>query len=183
MLKFRVARVVPPGRRYFYEVGGVTVEALTFEDLCRKVRSIHRERGEEPPTDLGDKIQHYMCLRLPEGFCYGSPGMDKRHVVITLSDVRNKTMKLAAGNPRVTPGEARRRGEACSRCRLNDQTVCPSCVGLVSWARRLAGQSVGAMEEWLGICLVDQTAIAAKIHMREISENDQYPDNCWRALV
>ena len=183
MLEFRSTRVVPPGGRYFYEVAGTLLQDLTMSGLLRIIRAFSESRKLSVPDDLEAAVEDYMCRRLPEGFCRGTLDGRERYKVITIDGVRKATMALAAGNPRVTLGEARRRAEICSQCGQNDQTMCPSCVGLVTWARRMVGQSLGAVEEWLGVCLVDQVALSAKIHMKNIPEHDGYPDNCWRAIV
>jgi len=182
MLNFRVRNIVPPGGRYFYEVADtkVMLEDLTLSGLLGRVRKHCIDNGLAVPKDLEAIVLDFMCRRLPEGFCYGDLDGRPRARVFTLQDIKARTLNLATGNPRVLVGEAQRRARICGQCKKNDRSVCPSCIGLVSWARRLVGQQLGAIDEWLGVCLVDGAALAAKIHLKNVPPDEEYPDNCWR---
>lgn len=179
MQKFRVKNLVPPGGRYFYEepTTGVRLESPTKSGLTAEIQAHCRTNQLAVPKNLSDLIEDFMCERLPEGFCYGT---GPRAKVITLQQVKKRTSDLAAGNPRLTSGEARQRAAACGDCELNDRSACPTCVGLVSWSSRLAGNSIGGMGDWLGVCAVDSVALPTKIFLKNVPENDEYPTGCWR---
>jgi len=184
MLEFRIRNIVPPGGCYFYEAPetGVRIEGLTWTGLRTTINKHYGDNGLQVPPDIEARIMDFMCRRLPAGFCTGSDDGRPRARVTTLQQIRQATQTLAAGNPRVAPGEARRRAETCGKCPGNDRSMCPTCVGLVSWARRLSGAQTGAIDEILGVCTVDGTALAATIHFRNFPEDEAYPDNCWRKL-
>jgi hypothetical protein len=182
MLDFRARNLVPPGGRYFYIVPetGVRIEGLSLLHWYNNIVKHYRENDLKVPADYKAVARDYLCRHLPEGFCTGDLDGKPRARVITLQQVKASTSTLAAGNPRVTVGEARRRADTCSRCPQNDKSVCTSCVGVTAWATRLAGQRLGGLDDWLGICGVDATALVAKVHMRNIPDNDEYPNDCWR---
>jgi hypothetical protein len=182
MLHFRVHNVVPPGNRYFFlvEQTGLRLEDFTMSGLLGRIRA-HYAQNNITGVDISQEIvEDHMCRFLPEGFCHGTLDGRPRAQVITLQQIRQATMDLAAGNPRVAPGKARHRAAICGTCPKHDRSLCPTCVGLVSWAKRLAGASLGGLDEWLGVCTVDTTALAAKVHMTDVPDHPEYPDMCWR---
>lgn len=183
MMAFRVRNIVPPGGRYFFTVEqtGVRLEAFSMSGLLGQLRAHLLDNKLPLLPDPQAAVEDFMCRQLPEGFCFGDLDGRPRTRVLTLQQIKEATNTLAAGNPRVLPGEARRRAEICSGCPRNDRSVCPTCIGLVAWSRRLAGQSIGGRDEWLGVCTVDGTALPAKIHMSRISANPEYPTQCWRS--
>lgn len=132
------------------------------------------------PDPLNAAIEDHMCRHLPEGFCFGSTDGKPRARVVTLQQIKATTSQLAAGNPRVRIGLARARAAVCGACPNNDRTICPTCVGLVNWAQRLAGAKLGGVDDWLGVCAVDATALSAKVHMTNVPDNPAYPENCWK---
>lgn len=182
MLRFISNRVVPPGNMYFFEVPETKVvfKHPSWMTLVKQVQAHYHENGLEVPKNLDALIEDGMCRVLPEGFCHGDDEGRPRRKAVTMSSIRKATMELAAGNDRVTPGEAERRARTCANCPLNDKTACTSCTGMQAWARKLAGRSVMGLDSALGICQVDCTALSAKVHMSEIPEDEDYPDNCWR---
>jgi len=184
-MEFRVKNLVPPGGRYFYEVPetGVRLEDPTSTGILRKAAAHLRENSLEVPKDsiLMAKIQDHMCRYLPDGFCFGDDSDGPpRAKVLTIQQIKTKTCSAAAGNPRVSPGTARSRAAICSKCPSNDRSACPSCVGITAWSTRLAGQSIGGMSEWLGVCEVDAVALPTKIFLKNVPDSPDYPDGCWR---
>lgn len=184
MLAFRVHNVVPPGNRYWYEVPEtkVVVEALTYNDWVNVIRRHYAENGLVVPADVMAKAEDFMCRRLPEGFCFGDLDGRPRARVLTLNDIRAKTQALVAfnGRERVPPLVSKQRAETCGKCPANDRTLCPTCIGLVSWALRLVGEQSNGIDAWLGVCQHDGVALAAKIRVPRVPfEDQQYPGNCW----
>ena len=180
MMKFRVSRVVPPGGMYFYGVDatGAELRAPTMRRLLELVRGHIEANGRELPANLADLVEDYICRNAPAGFCYGDP--EGRPVVrgVSLSQIKEATLRLVSAGGRASPGEARRRIDACGGCPCNDRRMCPTCVGLVSWARRLVHADC-PRDEWLGVCSVDCVALPAKIHVAKVPWNDGYPEGCW----
>lgn len=127
------------------------------------------------PENLQELIEHQMCQRLPEGFCVGVG--ERTHRAVTLTQVRERTQALL-GEGLVTPGEARRRLDICGECKYNDRRMCSSCVGLVDWARRLVKRNT-PRAEWLGVCGIELTALAARVHLKANPDAEGYPPNCW----
>lgn len=182
MLAFRVNNIVPPGNRYFYvvEETGVEVEAFTPSALYERLRMHYTENQLAMPSDIEARVMDFMCRRLPPGFCYGTDDGRPRAKVLTLQQIRESTSALVRVGGRVDPGVARQRIAICGRCPKNDRSVCPTCVGLVAWAKRLVRSTFVGVDEWLGVCAVDGTALPAKVHVRDIPENPEYPETCWR---
>lgn len=180
MLKFRVSRVVPPGGVYAFVVDetGAAFSAPTMRRLLEVVRGHLAVNGLACPDDLPARIEDYVCRHAPEGFCMGDP--EGRPVVrgVTLPQIREATARLASTGGRASPGEARRRIDVCGSCPRNDRRMCPSCVGLVSWARRLVGADC-PRDDWLGVCSVDCVALPAKIHVARVPWSADYPKECW----
>lgn len=177
MLTFRSKRVVPPGGRYFYTPPetGVAIEAPTMSVLLQRVMANLAANGKAVPVDLPALAEHFMCERLPTGFCFGNEPRKTR--VVSLADIRNNTLALA-GTGRVDRSVASRRLDICANCEYNDRRMCPTCVGLVSWAKRLVGTGV-PRDEWLGVCGIDATALPARIHFVGKQEGAEYPPHCW----
>ena len=180
MLSFRVTRIVPPGGKYFFGIDGVEFEAYTLRDVLADVRRHYAESGRETPEDLQAVVVDYMCRRLPEGFCYGTLDGAPRARTVTMAQIRDNTMRKAAGCARTPQPEVQRRAVTCANCKCNDRTLCPTCVGLVSWASRLVGRPMGAREEWLGVCSVDAVALSAVVHLDDKEPEGECPAGCWR---
>jgi len=182
MLRFASKRSGPPGGMYFYEVPetGVAFQHPGRTALVESVRKHYYENNLECPGDLESRLEDFMCRMLPAGFCTGDDEGRPRRKAVSYGSIREATLKLATGNPRVDPGEAERRALACSRCPLNDRTACTSCSGMTEWARKLSGKTLTGLDSALGICHVDCTALSAKVHLRDIPASDEYPETCWR---
>jgi len=181
MLTFAHKRTVPPGGAYFYTVPdtGVVFREYSYDLLLSKLADYYNENKLTPPDNMKAVVEDYMCRFMPETFCHGDDDGKPRKKVVTLSTIREETLKIAAGNPRVLPGEAKRRALICSECPRNDRQMCTSCSGLQAWARKLAGKSIEGLDAVLGVCEIDATALSAKVHLQDIPDGD-YPENCWR---
>ena len=180
MLRFRVTRIIPPGNVYFYELNSVAFEAYTLRDLLTQVRKYCGAEGIKVSADLEAEVIDHMCRKLPEDFCYGDLDGKPRARAVTMQQIKNATMAKAAVSERVLLPEAKRRAIICANCTKNDRSLCPTCVGLVSWSRRLVGQQLGAREEWLGVCLVDAVSLSAVVHLDDKQPEGEYPECCWR---
>ena len=182
MLSFRIRNLVPPGGRYFYLVPetGVRLEGFVMSSLESQIRAHYISNKLECPKDILTLIEDHMCRYMPKGFCHGRNEGDPLPKVVILNEIKKATNELAAGNPRVNIGVARSRAVICSGCVKNDKSMCPTCIGLVGWAQRLAGASIGGMADCLGVCSVDATALPAKVHMTNVPDSPEYPGNCWR---
>lgn len=180
MLRFRVHRIMPPGGRYFYVVPDTEVEltAASMSQLLNKVRMHLAENGKPLPDNLASVVEDYICRHVPPGFCYGDDEGRPHARIVTLGGIRENTIRIARHSRLVDPGEAKLRLERCSKCPMNDRRLCPSCVGLIAWARNLVKRSC-PRDEWLGVCAVDITALAAKIHVASVPVVSGYPDTCW----
>jgi hypothetical protein len=184
MLQFRVHNVVPPGGRYFYEPPetGVALEARTPWDLLALVTRHLRENGKAVPDNLSVLIEDFMCRRLPESFCFGELDGKPRQLILTLAEIRARTLAWIRGRAKAVPGDSRRRAEVCGACPANDRTLCPTCIGLISWALRQVGETSNGVDGWLGVCQHDGVALAAKIRVAAKAtdaEQAPYPENCW----
>lgn len=180
MLKFRVTRIVPPGNRYFYDIDGVEFESASLRGLESIIRNHCRMSDIEIPADLKAVIVDYMCRRLPEDFCHGDLDGAPRARTATMNEIKAVTMAKAASCSRAQPAEVKRRAVICANCKRNDRSLCPTCVGLTAWAQRLIGGTLGAREEWLGVCTVDATSLAALVHLNDENPEGELPDGCWR---
>lgn len=183
MLRFVSARSGPPGGMYFYETPDTRVlfRHPTMSAVVRAVQQHYLDNGITAPGNLEALIEDQMCLHMPDTFCKGDDDGRPRKRVVTLVSIRKATMELAAGNPRVGPGEAERRARVCANCKHNNRASCTSCTGMTEWARKVAGATLSGLDSALGICEVDCTALSAKVHMSNVPEDDSYPDNCWRS--
>lgn len=182
MLRFRVSRVVPLGGKFFYEVPEtkVLLQHPTRSKLIYMIRAHYAENGLDTPANIEALLEDFMCRRMPESFCHGDDEGRGKVRALTLPMIRKNTLALAENNPRVDPGDADVRARICSTCPQNDRTMCPSCVGLTEWARKLSGRTLSGLDSVLGVCRVDCTALSAKVHMSEVPDDETYPDNCWR---
>jgi len=183
-MKFANERTIPPGGWYFYTVPetGVTIKSLTRVGFFDKIRKHYGENSLECPDDLEDLVMDFMCRRLPRGFCHGEGSGSVN--VVTMSDVKRRTVQAAAGQERVTPGEAKERAAICGRCKLNDRSACPTCSGLNAWASRLGGVKVPGSASYLGICRADGLATSAGVALKDAPvDKDEVPEHCWRRKV
>ena len=148
----------------------------TFGGLLTLLNEHYAANKIAVPANLRELVEDYICRHVPEGFCNGDGSKNATHAV-TLADIRTNTQKLMDGGL-VTPGEASRRIDICLACAYNDRRLCPSCVGLVAWAKKLVNRSL-PRDEWLGVCGIDASALPAKVHMKQIAEDARYPAPCW----
>lgn len=180
MLQFRVKNIVPPGGQFFYRIEALdcTITDSSMQRLLSRVAEHMRNNSLAVPEKLRDEVEDYICRNIPEGFCFGCDDGRPRARIVTLDIVRNATMSLVKGAERAEPGVVKQRVDICGKCPYNDRRMCPSCLGLISWARRLVGTQA-PRDEWLGVCAVDLTALPAKIHVKTVPPNPEYPEHCW----
>lgn len=181
MLKFRIKRIIPPGGLYFFEVEQTKTmfRSPTMSSLLAQVERHLQENKLEVPENLPALVEDFICRNVPEGFCYGDPEGRPITKAVTLANIQNNTQDMVnAGGGVVAPGVARQRLETCLQCPANNRKMCSSCIGLISWARKLVGTSC-PRDSYAGVCTVDATAIAAKVHVKNIAPNADYPPECW----
>ncbi len=180
MLAFRVKNIVPPGGRYFYELKGLPLQDATRTGLRTQINQAYASSGEDVPADIWDRVQHFMCLRLPEGFCTGSADGDERAEVLTIQQVRKNTETLVAQSEMAPPAKAKFQAEICNKCPKNNRSICTTCSGISAWASRRVGRpDMPASYAYLGICEVDGTPLVAKINRTGLPANEEYPEGCW----
>ena len=170
--------MIPPGGMYFYRVPetGIEFKYPTFSRLLQAVGEHYASNNIGIPPDLKAVIEDYICRHVPVGFC-SNPEEGSDTTAVSLSDIRNATTALLPAGL-ATPGEAKRRLDICLACQYNDRRMCPTCVGLVDWAKHLVKRSL-PRDEWLGVCGIDATALPAKIHIKKVPDDPAYPDTCW----
>jgi len=179
---FRSIETVPPGGRYFYEVPETKVylEGYTYRGFLEKVRSHYVDNGLPAPGDIGQIVQEFMCAYLPAGFCEPGPNEGPRPKIYTIAEIKQITARGMQDTRRqlVSPGEALLRIDRCLACRNNDRSMCPTCVGLNSWAARLTGRRT---TEWLGVCLADGMALVARVQFKDNTRTagGAYDEKCW----
>lgn len=181
MMEFLVKRIVPPGGNYPYLVPetGVLIVSHSIAEAVERVSAHLRSNNLSVPPNLGALIEDYICRNVPPGFCFGDADGKPVARAVTLEGIKKATIALVTSTGRADPGVARKRIDICGGCEHNDRRMCPSCIGLISWARRLVGTQC-PRDEWLGVCSVDVTALAAKIHVDKVDgANKNYPDKCW----
>jgi hypothetical protein len=183
-MEFRVKRIVPPGGMYFFEVAETSTmfRHPSMTGLLEVVERNLRENKLPVPENLRAIIEDFICRNVPPGFCFGDPEGKPVARTITLGDIRKGTQDMVLnGGGRVDQGKARQRLDIClNNCPNNDRRMCPSCVGLISWAQKLVGTSC-QRDAYAGVCSVDATAIPAKIHVKNVAANEAYPPTCWVA--
>ena len=126
-----------------------------------------------------ERIEDFMCRRLPEGFCTGCDDGKPRARVVTMASIRNDTENIVRNGKLTPPVLAKFNAEKCNRCQKNNRSMCPTCSGVNAWASRRVGRpDTPASYNWLGVCEVDGTALAAKVNLTGVPVGD-HPDNCW----
>ena len=181
MLEFRVKNIVPPGGAYFFEVDGVPLHDATRTGLRTRIARAYAAKGEQVPIDIEAQIMHFMCLRLPEGFCMGAADGSVRNKVLTIQALRTNTENLVRkASGMAPPTKAKFNARRCNQCSLNNRSMCPTCSGINAWASRRVGRPETPAEyNWLGVCTVDGTALAAKVNLEGLPNNNDYPSTCW----
>lgn len=195
MRKLQFRATVPPGG-YTWRVPetGDELVAGDLAQLVNQARVIYARNKFEPPADLPARIEHDICLQIPESCCVGThePGDVKRRMVNARA-VREatalKTIRLKWDLNRflVPPVEAERRAAICAACPLNFQGFCTTCNGLKNFVVEAIGGRTTTMDAKLGVCSVCSCLIKAKVHIsaealkaaRKSPEEGEYPSNCW----
>ena len=184
MLRFKFQGIVPPGGRYF--INGDLVDGLTFSHPDRakalaQVTAYLLQNKREVPSNLNEILEDCVCRQVPIGFCEGPDDGRPRKRVVSLKDIREKTLALVSSTSYADPGVAKERAVICAQCKLNDRSACPTCTGLIAWgARAIGNRTVPGYSDILGICELDGCLMAAGIFAKSMEGVPEAPANCWR---
>jgi len=191
MLEFRVRSTVPPGGLYFYQYKDIKFSNYTLLKLLNDVKVYMNTNKIVIPDNLREIVVDHMCLNLPRGFCRGHTDQPRKKS-LTAAMVRDFS-KVALGMARygddalVTMAEASERAVICANCDENDVSLCMTCKGLRSIARRLVGKRRTSLDRRLGACRVCKCSLGAKVFIRAdiLAETGpyDYPENCWMNKV
>lgn len=140
--------------------------------------------------EMRARIEHFICQRLPKGFCVGGP--DEPVVpYLSVRMIRDVTRLIANRlfNRKdffVDQKEAERRAKICANCNDNLHGICVSCAGseffdLFAWFVR-AGKTT-PYDSVLDTCRVCKCLARVKLWVQistlaELSPHT-YPPNCW----
>lgn len=195
MRTFRYRATVPPGG-YTWRVPetGDELVAGDLAQLVNQARAIYARNKVEPPEGLAARIEHSICLQVPESFCGGEH--EKGDVVQRMVSARAvkeatalKTVRLKWDQDRflVPMAEVERRAEICVKCPLNYQGFCTTCNGLKDYVVEAIGDRRSTVDAKLGVCSICSCLLKAKVHIslealnaaRKSPDEGQYPPNCW----
>lgn len=196
MREFATRMTVPPGG-YFYKVPETGDEVLggTLMQAVDMVRKIYFRNKIAIPSDLSARVEHFICLHVPESFCKGEyePG-DEQFRVINPREIRNEATKLTRiklkwGSEKfLAPIElSEKRARVCAGCGCNARNVCTTCNGLKDYVVKAIGSRTTSVDSQLGVCSVCSCIAKAKVHIsvealrevRPVSGTAAYPDHCW----
>ena len=172
-------------------------EKFTFQSpmqtgLMKQLKDWYAAKKLEWPgePEMRARIEHFICQRLPKGFCHGGP--DQPAVpYLSRSMIRDAT-RLIAGrlfNRKdffVEQAEAERRAKICANCNQNLHGICTSCAGseffdIFGWFIR-AGKKT-PYDSALDTCAICKCLLRVKpwISMSTLSElsRHEYPEHCW----
>lgn len=140
--------------------------------------------------EMRARIEHFICQRLPKGFCHGGP--DQPAVpYLSARMIRDGTrlllQRLFRGKDFLVPQEeANRRAKICANCPQSLSGICTSCMGneffdIFGWFLR-AGRKT-PYDAGLGVCAICGCLLTAKVHVSsetlfELSRHT-YTPNCW----
>lgn len=185
-MRFRRTIFAPPGGRWFYtvpETGRYVESVASLAELVRDVASHYAINELPAPSNLGDLIQHYMCLRLPPGFCEGDDPRSESEMPLTFFQVVGKSEKYFRSVKQfVEYKEAQLRSKVCKSCPSNDIGMCTNCNGLRGLARRLCGGRQTAYDAYLGVCREARLPVNGLVHVSRESLprlSRTPPSMCW----
>ena len=193
--RFMHAGTVPPiGWIYEIEHEG---ETFRFQSpmqigLMQQLKRWYADKKLEWPGDpeTRARIEHFICQRLPKGFCVGGP--DEPAVPYLSVRMIKDATRLIVGrlfNRKdffVEQAEAERRAAICANCPSNLHGICTSCPGneffdLFGWFVR-AGKKT-SVDAALDTCRVCKCLLRAKVWVQQSTLNElsqhTYPENCW----
>ena len=160
--------------------------------LMQQLKQWHIAHKVDWPGDeeMQARVEHYICQRLPKGFCVGGPD---RPVVPYLSRamIRDGTRLLlgrifSRKEFLVAPATAEKRAKICANCRSNMHGICTSCIGneffdIFGWFIR-AGKKT-PYDQALDVCVECGCLLRAKVWVSDATlfelSKHAYPENCW----
>lgn len=171
---------VPPGGKFFCEIGGRMYEGRNFDEICGKVRPALAALGSKASAE--DVIAEYMCPRLgPSGswFCRG----DFRDSDAVREREAMENSERYFGTKVVPFDVIQRRLERCLACPMHYRGWCLTCNGHLD--RMVAGFD-GArprlpIDVGTGICKCArayESVICSVEHDDKVWEG--VPETCWR---
>ena len=172
-------------------------EKFTFQSpmqtgLMKQLKDWYAAKKLEWPgePEMRARIEHFICQRLPKGFCHGGP--DEPVVpYLSVSKIRDGTRllmgRLFRGKDFLVPqAEADRRAKICANCPENLRGVCSSCMSneffdIFGWLLRANRKT--PYDAALEVCNTCGCLLTAKTHISnetlfELSKHT-YPPNCW----
>ena len=191
-----INRSTTPPIGWIYEIehegSKFTFQSPMHHGLMQQLRKWHADKQLEWPGDpeMRARIEHFICQRLPKGFCIGGPD---NPVVPYLSvgmirDATRLIMRRIFDRKELFVGqtEADRRAKICANCPANLHGICTSCAGnqffdLFGWFIR-AGKKT-QYDSALDTCAVCKCLLRCKIWINQETLNaltkHEYPPQCW----
>jgi hypothetical protein len=181
MLSIRLPQYAPPGGQWFYtvpETGRAFASSAGIVDVERAVVG-HLEAAKlEIPLDLRQRIEHYMCQRLPEGLCIGDGTRLPGQTAPTYFGVLAELPKLQ-DKALVAPHLAEARATVCKTCPNNNLGLCTSCNNLQDQTLRYVGQRRVVQLPYLGVCTFYGVPNYGLVWLQKPWAKAGLPDNCW----
>lgn len=173
---------VPPGGKFFCEIGGRMYEGRNFDEICGKVRPILAASGSKESAE--DVIAAYMCPRLgPSGswFCKGD--FKDSDAVREHEAMENSERFFGL---RVVPFDViQKRLERCLACREHCRAWCITCNGHLTRVVTGFGGSRPELpiDRGTGVCRCArayESAIASVDYPDGWTIWEGVPETCWR---
>jgi hypothetical protein len=198
MLKLARKNVTPPGG--FRYVDSDTNQKFSAPDMARLVKkvTVHRTSNKLPiPDDLPERIEDWLCGKMPAGICKDSRGRTVRYGAAhkTAESAVRATMLIhrimqRASRSNVKTRVANARAAVCRDCSKNLPFAgCMSCRGVRSIIENLKRGRRTAHDDKLmacGICGV-LNQIHVFIDEQTIIETTKkasgYPEHCWKLKI
>lgn len=195
--RFMYRGTVPPiGWVYEIEHEGETFrfQAPMQIGLMTQLKRWYADKKLEWPgePEMRARIEHFICQRLPKGFCVGGP--DQPAVpYLSVSKIRDGTRLLMGRLFRgkdflVKQEEADRRAKICANCPEDLRGICSSCMSneffdIFGWMLRANRKT--PYDSALEVCAVCGCLLTAKVHISNETlfalSKHKYPPNCWLA--
>lgn len=193
-----ISRSTTPPIGWVYEIehegSKFTFQSPMQLGLMTQIKKWYSSKGLEWPGDpeMRARIEHYICQRLPKGFCIGGP--DEPAVpYLSVGMIRDGTKLLlrklfSRQEFLVDQSVADRRAKICANCPQNLRNICTSCMGneffdIFGWFLR-AGRKT-PYDAAIEVCAVCGCILTAKVHVSDDTlftlSKHAYPDNCWLA--
>jgi len=188
MLHLKKKDTTPPGGFTYVDADtDFPFKANCLQDLLKKV-SDHRIANKLAiPADLKDRIEDWICRRMPTGVCDSETGGMKatgNHRALTES-IMNATMRIFRGTRLANQSTANERAIICSTCIRNIRTPgCNSCRGVNSIIKGMIGRNSTPFDAKLNTCDYSGTALRVLVHCgtvklaSKLTESER-PKQCW----